>query len=78
MHREHAAMRREDRHSRQAAEANIKGEKRKAEHEHEDLLRSSSQYREKIQLEKITREKKEQAVNVAAFNENRTRKAEQQ
>ena len=75
--REHAAMRLEDRHSRQAAEANIRGEKRKAEHEHEALLRSSSQYRENFQLEKITK-KKEQAVNVAAFYENRKRKAEQQ
>jgi hypothetical protein len=76
--RECAARSRAEHQSRMAAEARVKGEKRKAELEHEDLLRSSSQYRDKIKLEKITRERKEQAANVAAFYENRKRKAEQQ
>ena len=77
-HQECAAMRREDCHSHIAAQTRARGEKRKAELEHEALLRSSWKYREKIQLEKIARERKAQAANVAASYENRKRKAEQQ
>jgi hypothetical protein len=77
-HREQDAMRVEDHCSRAAAEARVRGEKRKAQLEHENLLNTSLQYREKFTSEKIKREKAEQVSHVAFFYKNRKRKAEQQ
>jgi hypothetical protein len=75
-HREQDMMRVEDRCSRRAAEGRVIWEKQKAQLEHENLLRTSLQYREKFNYEKIKRERAEQASHVDFFN--RKRKAEQQ
>ena len=74
--RELDAMRSADYQSRLAADAHERAEKLKARLQHEDLLRTSYKYREQITREKIARERKEQAANVAAFNERRKREAD--
>ncbi len=74
--RELDAMRSADHQSRRAADAHEQEEKLKARLQHEDLLRTSYKYREQITREKIARERKEQAVNVAAFYERRKMEAD--